>query len=84
MVAATAWPAARADSRTIRLLVGFPAGGGTDAKLDAAATLGVPVVAVRRPPPPEGIGVVSSVDEAVAWIVRRPGAATPWWWETHH
>jgi len=30
-LAATALPAARADSRTIRLLVGFPAGGGTDA-----------------------------------------------------
>ena len=64
-------------SRAIDVLVTKDSGGGTDAKLDAAATLGVPVVAVRRPPPPEGIGVVSSVDEAVAWIVRRPGAATP-------
>lgn len=64
-------------SRAIDVLVTKDSGGGTDAKLDAAATLGVPVVAVRRPPPPEGIGVVSSVDEAVAWIVHRPGAATP-------
>ena len=64
-------------SRAIDVLVTKDSGGGTDAKLDAAATLGVPVVAVRRPPPPEGIGVASSVDEAVAWIVHRPGAVTP-------
>ena len=53
-LAATAWPAARADSRTIRLLVGFPAGGGTDAIARLLAerlreVLGQPVIVENKP-----------------------------------
>ena len=53
-LAATALPAARADSRTIRLLVGFPAGGGTDAIARLLAerlreVLGQPVIVENKP-----------------------------------
>ena len=34
----------------------------TRAKLDAAAALGIPVVMVARPPLPDGVAVVSTVD----------------------
>ncbi|HXH79444.1 cobalt-precorrin-6A reductase [Nocardioides sp.] len=37
-------------------------------KLEAAATLGVEVVVVRRPPGPAGIPTVHHVAEAVAWV----------------
>jgi precorrin-6A/cobalt-precorrin-6A reductase len=40
----------------------------TRPKLDAAATLGVAVVMVDRPPLPDGIRTVATVDDAVAWI----------------
>jgi precorrin-6A/cobalt-precorrin-6A reductase len=40
----------------------------TRAKLDAAATLGIPVVMVARPPLPGGVATVGSVDEAAAWV----------------
>ena len=40
----------------------------TRPKLDAAAALGVPVVMVDRPPLPDGVAVVSTVDDAVAWV----------------
>jgi precorrin-6A/cobalt-precorrin-6A reductase len=40
----------------------------TEAKLDAARELGIPVVLVRRPPLPAGVPVVTSVQEAVAWL----------------
>ena len=40
----------------------------TRPKLDAAAVLGVPVVMVDRPPLPDGVAVVSTVDDAVAWV----------------
>jgi precorrin-6A/cobalt-precorrin-6A reductase len=40
----------------------------TEAKLTAARELGIPVVLVRRPPPPAGVPVVATVDEARAWI----------------
>ena len=40
----------------------------TQPKLDAAATLDVPVVVVRRPPGPAGVTTVSDVDEAVRWV----------------
>lgn len=47
----------------------------TRAKLDAAAALGIPVVMVDRPPLPEGVRVVRTVDEAVRWVsdVAGPG-----------
>jgi precorrin-6A/cobalt-precorrin-6A reductase len=40
----------------------------TRPKLDAAAALGIPVVMVDRPPLPEGVRAVETVDEAVAWV----------------
>jgi precorrin-6A/cobalt-precorrin-6A reductase len=43
----------------------------TRAKLDAAATLEVPVVMVARPPLPAGVDAVHTVDEAVAWLILR-------------
>jgi precorrin-6A/cobalt-precorrin-6A reductase len=43
----------------------------TQAKLEAAEKLGVPVVVVRRPPAPEGVETVATVDEAVAWVERQ-------------
>jgi precorrin-6A/cobalt-precorrin-6A reductase len=43
----------------------------TRAKLDAAATLDLPVVMVDRPRLPAGVDTVHTVDEAVAWIRSR-------------
>ncbi|MGA5466503.1 cobalt-precorrin-6A reductase [Mycobacterium sp. NPDC050041] len=43
----------------------------TRAKLDAAATLELPVVMVDRPPLPAGVDTVHTVDEAVAWVSSR-------------
>ncbi|MEV3904669.1 cobalt-precorrin-6A reductase [Mycobacterium sp. NPDC050551] len=43
----------------------------TRAKLDAAATLDLPVVMVDRPPLPAGVDTVHTVDEAVAWLSSR-------------
>lgn len=40
----------------------------TEAKLTAARTLGIPVVLVRRPPLPQGVAVVDTVDAARAWL----------------
>lgn len=42
--------------------------GGPDAKLVAARHEGVRVVVQRRPPVPEGVAVVDSVERAVAWV----------------
>jgi precorrin-6A/cobalt-precorrin-6A reductase len=39
-----------------------------EAKLTAARRLGIPVVLVRRPPLPDGIPVVATVEEARAWL----------------
>lgn len=60
-------------SHAIDVLVAKDSGGSTDAKLDAAAELGVAVVMVRRPSPPLGIEVVTSVAEAIAWLPPAPG-----------
>jgi precorrin-6A/cobalt-precorrin-6A reductase len=43
----------------------------TRAKLDAARSLHVEVVVVRRPPVPTGVETVSDVAEAVRWTRRR-------------
>ncbi|HSV38447.1 MAG TPA: cobalt-precorrin-6A reductase [Nocardioidaceae bacterium] len=43
----------------------------TRPKLDAADELGIEVIVVRRPPPPAGVDVVSSVDAAVDWLAAR-------------
>jgi precorrin-6A/cobalt-precorrin-6A reductase len=40
----------------------------TRPKLDAASALGVAVVMVDRPPLPEGVTTVSTVDEAADWV----------------
>ena len=40
----------------------------TRPKLDAAAALGVSVVMVDRPPLPDAVTTVSTVDDAVAWV----------------
>lgn len=47
-------------------------GDATYAKIAAARELGLPVVMVRRPPPPEG-ETVEGVDAAVAWLSERLG-----------
>ena len=57
--------------RRIDLLVTKDSGGATDAKLDAAAELEVTVVVVRRPSPPEGVEMIGSVTEALAWVRAR-------------
>jgi precorrin-6A/cobalt-precorrin-6A reductase len=36
--------------------------------MEAAGRLGVPVVVVRRPPPPSGVPVVHTVEDAIAWV----------------
>ena len=40
----------------------------TEAKLKAAADLGVAVVMIDRPPLPIGVDAVGTVDEAVDWV----------------
>jgi precorrin-6A/cobalt-precorrin-6A reductase len=40
----------------------------TEAKLKAAADLGIAVVMIDRPPLPTGVDVVGTVDEATAWV----------------
>lgn len=43
----------------------------TRAKIDAADALGVTVVMVDRPAPPDGVETVSTVDAAVRWVNSR-------------
>jgi precorrin-6A/cobalt-precorrin-6A reductase len=64
-------------SRAIDLIVSKNSGGSaTRAKIDAARSLGVPVVMVARPPSPAGESVTTA-SEALAWLRRRlPSAAT--------
>ena len=45
----------------------------TAAKLTAAREIGVPVVLVRRPPPPAGVASVATVEEALTWLRQREG-----------
>ena len=62
-------------SRGIEVLVTKNSGGGlTEAKLDAARALGVDVVMIRRPALPGGVAVVSSVQDAVAWVLGQGNA----------
>jgi precorrin-6A/cobalt-precorrin-6A reductase len=50
------------------LLTKDSGGAYTEAKLRAAAELGVPVIVVRRPQVPAGVAEVSSVDEVLGWL----------------
>ena len=43
----------------------------TQPKLDAARRLGVDVVMIQRPALPSGLPVVSTVEDAVAWVGRQ-------------
>ena len=62
-------------SRGIEALVTKNSGGAlTQAKLDAARALGVAVVMIRRPALPDGVAVVSSVQDAVAWVLGQGNA----------
>jgi precorrin-6A/cobalt-precorrin-6A reductase len=63
-------------SRGIEVLVTKNSGGAlTEAKLDAARDIGVDVVMIARPALPDGIAVVSSVQDAAAWVLSRDNAA---------
>jgi precorrin-6A/cobalt-precorrin-6A reductase len=42
----------------------------TRAKLDAAVALGIPVVMVARPPLPEGVTAVGTVQQAADWVAE--------------
>jgi len=63
----------------VEVVVTKDSGGGmTSAKLTAARILGLPVVLVRRPPAPEGVPHVGTVEEALAWLRSgAPGGQTP-------
>jgi len=59
-------------SRGIEALVTKNSGGVlTEAKLNAASALGVDVVMIQRPALPDDVAVVSSVQDAVAWVLSR-------------
>lgn len=62
-------------SRAVDVLVTKDSGGPTAAKLDAAARLGVPVVMVARPAPPDGVPVVATAAAALDWLLADPGTA---------
>ena len=62
-------------SRGIEALVTKNSGGAmTRAKLDAASSLGADVLMIQRPALPDGVAVVSSVQDAVAWAFNRGSA----------
>lgn len=60
------------ESRAVDVLLTKDSGGAlTEAKLTAAHDLDVPVVVVRRPPVPEGVPVVESVDEVLGALTAK-------------
>jgi precorrin-6A/cobalt-precorrin-6A reductase len=56
------------DHRIDALVTKNSGGAMTRPKLDAAATLGIAVVMVDRPPLPIGVTTVNTVDDAVRWV----------------
>jgi precorrin-6A/cobalt-precorrin-6A reductase len=57
----------------IDVLVTKDSGGAATApKLAAAREAGIPVVVVRRPPTPQGVPVVATPEEALAWLDGGP------------
>jgi precorrin-6A/cobalt-precorrin-6A reductase len=56
------------DHRIEALVTKNSGGQMTRPKLDAAAALGIAVVMVDRPPLPDGVTTVSTVDDAAAWV----------------
>jgi precorrin-6A/cobalt-precorrin-6A reductase len=57
---------------SIDVLVAKDSGGDyTRPKLDAADELGIEVIVVRRPQPPEGVEVVTSVADVLDWLARH-------------
>ncbi|GAA2747004.1 cobalt-precorrin-6A reductase [Terrabacter aerolatus] len=60
------------ESRRVDVLLTKDSGGAlTEAKLAAANDLGVPVVVVRRPPVPDGVPVVESVDDVLRALTSK-------------
>jgi len=60
------------ESRAVDVLLTKDSGGSlTEAKLTAAHDLGVAVVVVRRPPVPEGVPVVESVDDVLGGLTAK-------------
>lgn len=59
------------EHRTDVLITKDSGGTYTRAKLDAAASLGVPVVVVRRPDYNDGVETVSDTEAALAWVLAE-------------
>jgi precorrin-6A/cobalt-precorrin-6A reductase len=49
----------------------------TRAKLAAAEVMEIPVVMVKRPPPPAGVRSVGSIDEAAEWVIAHTFGSGP-------
>lgn len=60
------------EEHRIEVVVAKASGGeATYGKIEAARELGLPVLLVRRPPPPKG-EVVYTIGEALEWLARVP------------